>query len=204
MKCFTAVRKRRRGARVEWTVRLLYKDEITGKRRELSKSAPSRWEATLLEGELRDEFMVGGQAMVKSRDMTFAQLARHFQDVEGCKALYDVEGRRLREVVDSDAYDDQFMHFNEFFGEMKVRDIRFGHLRVYRNERHRSDKEGNIVHNAATVNREMCTLRAILNLALVNKWISENPFDLMRRGELIMSFKEPPEERFAIEESWVH
>ncbi len=204
MKCFTTVRKRRRGGRVEWTARLFYKDQITGKRKELSKSAPSRMEARLLEGELRNEFLVGGKAMVKSRDMTFAQLARHFEDTEGCKALYDVEGRKLREVVDSDAYDDQFMHFNEFFGEMIVRDIRFGHLRVYRNERHRSDKEGNIVHNAATVNREMCTLRAILNLALANRWIPENPFDLMRRGELIRSYEEPPEERFAIEESWVH
>jgi hypothetical protein len=204
MKFSTAVRKRRRGDRLEWTVRLVYNDPITGKRKELSKSAPSRGEAKLLEGELRNEFMVGGQAMVKSRDMTFAQLARHFQDAEGCKALYDVEGRKLREVVDNDAYDDQFIDFNEFFGEMKVRDIRFGHLRIYRNERHRSALVGNIATNAATVNREMCTLRAILNLALVNKWISENPFDLMRRGELITSYKEPPEERFAIEESWVH
>ena len=34
-------------------------------------------------------------------------------------ALYDVEGRKLREVVNNDAYDDQFIHFNEFFGEMK-------------------------------------------------------------------------------------
>ena len=204
MKFFTTVRKRLRGTRIEWTARLVYEDQITGKRKELSKSAPSKWEAMLVEGELRKEFMAGGQAMVKSRDMTFAQLARHFQDAEGCKALYDVEGRKLREVVDNDAYDDQFIHFNAFFGEMKVRDIRFGHLRVYRNQRHRSDKEGNIVRNAATVNREMCTLRAILNLALVNKWISENPFDLMRRGELITSYKEPPEERLAIEESWVH
>ena len=204
MKCYTAVRKRRRGARVEWTVRLLYTDEITGKRRELSKSAPSRWEATLLEGELRDEFEAGGEAMVKSRDMTFAQLATHFQHTEGCKALYDEEGRKLRAVIDSDAYDAQFVRFNKFFGEMKVRDIKFCHLRVYRNERHRSALVGNIATNAATVNREMCILRAILNLALANNWIRENPFDLMRRGELIMSFKEPPEERFAIEESWVH
>jgi hypothetical protein len=204
MKFFTTVRKRLRGTRIEWSVRLVYDDPITGKRKELSKSAPSKWEATLLEGELRNEFMAGGQAMVKSRDMTFAQLARHFQDAEGCKALYDVEGRKLREVVDNNAYDDQFIHFNKFFGEMKVRDIRFGHLRIYRNERHRSDKEGNIVRNAATVNREMCTLRAILNLALVSKWISENPFDLMRRGELITSYKEPPEERFETEGLWVH
>ena len=97
--------------------------------------------------------MAGGQAMVKSRDITFAQLARHFQAAEGCKALYDVEGRKLREVVDNDAYDDQFIHFNEFFGEMKVRDIRFGHLRIYRNERHAL--VGNIATNAATVKRDL-------------------------------------------------
>lgn len=204
MKYFTTVRKRRRGARVEWTARLIYKDQITGKRKELSKSAPSRWEAMLIEGELRDEFKAGGEAMVKSRDMTFAQLATHFQDTENCKALYDVEGCKLREVIDIDAYDQQFMRFNEFFGQMKVRDVRFAHLRVYRNERHRSDKEGNVVYNAATVNREMCTLRAILNLALTNQWIPENPFDLMRRGELITRYKEPPEERFAIEELWIN
>jgi len=70
--------------------------------------------------------------MVESRDMTFAQLAKHFQETEDCKALYDVEGRKLRAVIDSDAYDKQVMRFNEFFGKMRVRDIRFGHLRVYR------------------------------------------------------------------------
>lgn len=204
MKYFTTIRKRRRGARVEWTARLIYKDQITGKRKERSKSAGSRWEARLLEGDLRAEFKAGGQAMVESREMTFAQLARHFEDAEGCKALYDVKGRRLREALDSDAYDAQFVRFNEVFGKVKVPDIRFDHLEVYRDERHLSALVGNIVHNAATVNREMCTLRAIFNLALANRWIPENPFDLMRRGELIRSYEEPPEERFAIEESWVH
>ncbi|HLA11703.1 MAG TPA: hypothetical protein VJ023_14040 [Pyrinomonadaceae bacterium] len=205
MKYFTTVRKRRRGVRVEWTARLIYKDQNTGKRKERSKSARSRWEAMLLEGELRAEFKVGGQAMVESRDMTFAQLARHFQETEECNAWYDVEGRKLRALIDSDAYDEQFMRFNEFFGKMRVRDIRFGHLRVYRNERHRSEKEGNVVLNAATVNREMCALRAVLNAVVAKNWIPENSFDLMRRGELIMSgYEKPPEERFAIEELWVH
>lgn len=41
MKYFTTVRKRRRGARVEWTARLIYKDQVTGKRKERSKSAAS-------------------------------------------------------------------------------------------------------------------------------------------------------------------
>lgn len=154
---------------------------------------------------LRHEFIAEIRAIEDSSDISVAQLARYFQETEGCKALYDVEGRKLREAIDSDAYDAQFMRFNEFFGKMKVRDIRFCHLRVYRNERHRSAKVGNVVLNAATVNREMCTLRAMLNVALAKNWISENPFDLMRRGELMMSgYEEPPEERFATEELWVH
>ncbi len=57
MKFFTTIRKRRRSTRLEWTARLIYTDPITGKRKELSKSAPSKWEAMLLEGELRKEFM---------------------------------------------------------------------------------------------------------------------------------------------------
>jgi len=96
------------------------------------------------------------------------------------------------------------VRFNQSFEKMKVRDIRFHHLQEYRSERHRSALVGNIATNAATVNREMCTLRAVLNAALANSWIPGNPFDLMRRGELIMSYEEPPEERFAIEELWVH
>jgi len=67
MKFFTTVRKRLRGTRIEWTARLVYEDQITGKRKELSKSAPSKWEAMLLEGELRKEFMAGARQMVKSR-----------------------------------------------------------------------------------------------------------------------------------------
>jgi hypothetical protein len=130
-----------------------------------------------------------------------SSLARYFQKREGCKALYDVEGRKLREVINSDAYDAQFVRFNEFFGRMKIKDIRFCHLQVYRNERYRSGIVGNVVVNTATVNREMCTLRAMLNVALAKNWISENPFDLMRRGELIMSgYLEPPEERLETDE----
>jgi hypothetical protein len=41
MKFFTTVRKRLRSTRIEWTARLVYEDQITGKRKELSKSAPS-------------------------------------------------------------------------------------------------------------------------------------------------------------------
>jgi hypothetical protein len=36
-------------------------------------------------------------------------LTRHFQADKGCKALFDLQGRKLRESIDSDAYDAQFV-----------------------------------------------------------------------------------------------
>jgi len=154
----------------------------------------------MLEMALRYEFMAEIAEIEDSGDISVGQLTKYFQKREGCKALYDAEGRKLREVINSDAYDAQFVRFNEFFGQLKIKDIRFCHLQVYRNERYRSGIVGNVVVHTATVNREMCTLRAMLNVALAKNWISENPFDLMRKGELIMSgYDEPPEERFATE-----
>ena len=155
----------------------------------------------MLEMALRYEFIAEIAEIEDSGDISVAQLAKYFQKREGCKALYDAEGRKLREVKNSDGYDAQFVRFNEFFGRMKIKDIRFWHLEVYRNERYRSGIVGNVVVNTATVNREMCTLRAMLNVALAKNWISENPFDLMRRGELIMSgYLTPPEERLETDE----
>ena len=201
MKYSTSVRKRRRRARLEWMARLIYRDPTTGKRRERSRSARTRREAILLEMALRHEFIAEIAEIEDSGDISVAQLAKYFQKREGCKALYDAEGRKLREVKNSDAYDAQFLRFNEFFGRMKIKDIKFWHLEVYRNERYRSGIVGNVVVKTATVNREMCTLRAMLNVALAKNWISENPFDLMRKGELIMSgYLVPPEERLETDE----
>jgi len=201
MKYSTSVRKRRRRARLEWMARLIYRDPTTGKRRERSRSARTRREAIMLEMALRYEFMAEIAEIEDSGDISVAQLAKYFQKIEGCKALYDAEGRKLREVKNSDGYDAQFVRFNEFFGRLKIKDIKFWHLEVYRNERYRSGIVGNVVVKIATVNREICTLRAMLNMASAKNWISENPFDLMRKGELIMSgYLVPPEERLETDE----
>ena len=201
MKYSTSVRKRRRRARrLEWMARLIYRDPTTGKRRERSRSARTRREAIMLEMALRYEFIAEVAEIEDSGDISVAQLGKYFQKREGCKALYDAEGRKLREVKNSDAYDAQFLCFNEFFGRMKIKDIKFWHLEVYRNERYRSGI-GNVVVKIATVNREICTLRAMLNVASAKNWISDNPFDLMRKGELIMSgYLVPPEERLETDE----
>lgn len=56
----------------EWTARLVY--EVTGRRKEKSKSAASRLEANILLSELEQEFVAGGQAQIESGKMMFEQL----------------------------------------------------------------------------------------------------------------------------------
>jgi hypothetical protein len=48
------------------------------------------------------------------------------------------------------------------------------------------ERKDGVAVNAATVNREMLTLCAMLIEALLNGWILDNPFDRVRKGELIM------------------
>ncbi|CAN5643808.1 hypothetical protein BH20ACI3_BH20ACI3_32930 [soil metagenome] len=116
--------------------------------------------------------------------MTFEYLATHCEDKKYCEAEYDSEGRELSGVRALGVHEAHLKLFKEFFGKTKVRDIRVGILRAYRNHRLRKTNTGSHV-DLATVNREMSTLRAMLDEAKVNNWILVNPFSKARPGDLI-------------------
>ena len=73
-----------------------------------------------------------------SDDLTFEDLANHWQQTKYCEAEYDETGNKLFGVRDTSVYDAHLKHFKEFFGKIRVRDIRVGNLRAYRNHRLRS------------------------------------------------------------------
>jgi integrase len=72
-----------------------------------------------------------------------------------------------------------------FFGNILLTNITVAYLRAYRHERVMSTKANGERLNVSTVNRELSTLRTMLNEALVNDWITVNPFSKTRPGELI-------------------
>jgi integrase len=190
MQYFTTVRKRRRAGRQEWTARLIYKDEVTGLRKEKSRSAESQSQAKRLEKELEEEFLAGGQTTIESDGMTFEQLSKHCEAEKYCAAEYDDEGRKLLGVADTSVYEAHLKHFREFFGKMKIREIKLVHLRGYRNHRLRTKTKRGTNVTVDTVNREMRTLCAMLNEAKRNDWILVNPFGKGRPGELIPTAEE--------------
>src|SRR6266404_9154857 len=181
----TAISKRRRHQKVEYLARLMYRDEETGARKEKSRSAPSISEAKRCLKDLEDEFESGGQQAVETDQMTFAELANHRKETRYCEAQFDIEGRKIIGVRGKDTIDSHIKALEEYFGSDKLREIRVASLRAYRKHRlfckNRSGKRLCV----ATVNRELSTMRAMLNEARVNDWILVNPFKKVRPGELI-------------------
>ena len=184
MRYSSSISRRKRRGRTEYIAVLSYYDE-SGERCQKRRTAFSSSEAKRMARELEDEYLEGGEVALYSDDLTFEDLANHCQQTKYCEAEYDEAGNKLFGVRDTSVYEAHLKHFKEFFGKIKVRDIRVGNLRAYRNQRLRSKTKGGGNVNVGTVNREMNTLRAMLNEAKINDWITVNPFTKARPGELI-------------------
>jgi len=189
----SSITRRKRRSRTEYIAVLNYYDE-SGQRRQKRRTSFSSSEAKRIARELEDEYLEGGEVALYSDNLTFEQLADHCQKTKYCEAEYDESGNKLFGVRDTSVYEAHLKHFKEFFGKIRVRDIRVGMLRAYRNHRLRSKTKGGGNVNVGTVNREMNTLRAMLNEAKINDWITVNPFTKARPGELISTADEQPRE----------
>jgi len=181
----TTIFKRRRHNKVEYLARLRYYDAETGARKEKSKTAPTISEAKRRLRELEEEFELGGQTAVESDLLTFADLVKHCKETRYCEAEFDSEGRKIIGVRGKSTVDSHIKALEDFFGTIKLRDIRVANLRAYRKHRLFSRNRHGKRLSVATVNRELSTMRAMLNEAMVNDWILVNPFKKVRPGELI-------------------
>ena len=72
----TSFQRRKRGKRTEYIARLTYYDK-TEKRKGVSKSAPTHWDARRELQDLIDQHGAGGSEILEARNMTFAALAEH-------------------------------------------------------------------------------------------------------------------------------
>jgi hypothetical protein len=76
--------------------------------------------------------------------------------------------------------DTQIKALKAFLGGIKLRELRVANLRAYRKARLDSRNRYGGRLSVSTVNREMSTLRAMLNEAVVNDWMIVNPFKKVR------------------------
>jgi integrase len=88
----------------------------------------------------------------------------------------------------------QIKILRKYFGKRRIRSITYTDIQTYRNERLQSKGERTGKPIAiATVNRELATLRRMLNVALTEDWITSTPFN--RGAPLISQADETKRER---------
>ena len=180
----TSIQRKKRGKRTEFIARLTYYDK-TGKRKGVSKSAATHWEA---KGKLQDliyQNMAGGSDVLEDRNMTFEALAEHCKENRYCEAFYDEQGSKLYGVREPKKFASMINRLVSFLGHLKLGDITVSHLQQYRRKRLSTKTIRGTYTDVATVNRELSTCRAMLNDAVVNDWLVRSPFVKAKKGDLI-------------------
>lgn len=113
---------RKRAKRTEYLARLTY-DDKTGKRKGVSKSAPTHWEAKRELQDLIDQHVAGGPDVLEARNMTFAALAEHCKETRYCEAFYDEQGRKLYGVREPKKFASMINRLVSSLGHLKLSDI---------------------------------------------------------------------------------
>ena len=177
----TSIQRKKRGKRTEYIARLTYYDK-TGKRKGVSKSAPTHGDAKRELQDLIDQHVAGGAEVLEARKMTFATLAEHCKETRYCEAFYDEQGRTLYGVREPKKFASMINRLVSSLGHLKLTDITVSHLQQYRRKRLSTRTNRGTFTDVATVNRELSTCRAMLNDAVVNDWLVRSPVVKAKAG----------------------
>ena len=180
-------------------VRVGYTDE-NGHRRDIIRRATTRTNARELRTQILRELDDRGAQTLNASRMTFADLARYFEEHYLKPAEY-VDGRKIDGVRSSEPARAAVNALKNYFGRRRLQSIRYSDLRAYRAARlkdptrsdvarhqrelkHDKKAELKVTRTIAIVNRELSKLRRMLNIAQREGWLKQNPFNA---GESIIS-----------------
>ena len=191
-------------AKKMYVARLFYVDE-TGAKREQSKEFAKRKDADDHVRQQRLKFERSGGREIEAEKMTFEDLANHFVRHYAKQAEY-AEGRKiagLRSLAPVLGYVETL---RKRFGQRKLKSLTYGDMRDFRSERINTPvvKEIKVIiplteeerkklktrkknrieftekitpRKIASANRELMTLRRMLNVAQIEGWIAKSPFN---------------------------
>jgi len=206
MKSEQSNKKKKRSATRYWIeingnlyARFQYKTEAGVYKVKYRPLTDKRTARTVVE-KMRRELEIHGQEIFQSEKMTFDQLVDRYSETELVEATFQdgikVKGRRSVGPVKSN-----LKPLQDYFGKKTVRSIKPADLKSYKNLRlatpveikvnetqkvfdETTGKETIVIQKiirsrqrkVATVNRELTTLRTMLNFAVANEWLITNPF----------------------------
>jgi hypothetical protein len=112
-------------------VRVCYTDE-QGDRHDIVRRAKNRTHARELRNEILRELEDGGAQTLNASRMTFADLARYFEEHYLKPAEYDHDGRKIEGVRSLEPARAAVNALKAFFGKRRLQTIRYSDLLAYR------------------------------------------------------------------------
>lgn len=161
--------------RKSWYARLTFTDGA-GKRRNICRAVENKTEGHKLLKKLLREIEDQGEKAIDAEKMTFKQLARLYAERKLIPAEYqgDTKVRGLRSHKNQLGY---LKTLISHLGGLRVRAITHGDLEDYRAMRLQASSRRGGSLSAASAHRELSLMRAVLNYAKRQGWITRNPFD---------------------------
>jgi integrase len=158
-----------------WVARVDFTDE-SGKRRVARRYCETKTEANRKRQELVRDIEERGEKAVDGNKLTFKGLADKYKETKLIPAEY-VNQRKIAGVRSLAPALFAVEILVEHFGDRRIRAITHSDIEAFKLARLKVLTIRGTTRSIASVNRELEILRAILNFALRQDWISKNPFN---------------------------
>lgn len=142
-----------------------------GKSKAIYKRAKNKTHALQLAEDILSEYDARGDAFVEGREMTFADAAKWYAEKYVVPPVYNAQGQKIGGMRSWKSERNKIERLILFFGQMKIAGISEKTLNYFSEVR---KSEGVKI---STLNRDLETVRAMLNKFKRKRWISESPFD---------------------------
>lgn len=180
-----------------WVARVTFTDE-TGKRRNVKRYCETKTEARQKLDALKLQLGDRGQNSIEGDKLKFCEVARRYSETKLIEPLYVGERKvaGMRSLVAPRLY---VKVLTEHFGNQRIRSITHASIEAFKLLRLKTPTRHGGERSIAAVNRELETLRTMLNFAKRQGWIAANPFEqgesLIERAaensrDRILSFEE--------------
>ncbi|MCI0392768.1 MAG: site-specific integrase [Acidobacteria bacterium] len=158
-----------------WVARVDFTDD-SGKRRVARRYCETKTEANRKRQELVRSIEERGEKAVDGDKLTFKTLAEKYKEARLIPAEY-VNQRKIAGVRSLSSALFAVRVLVEHFGDRRVRAIKHSDIEAFKLARLKIPTVRGTERSITSVNRELEILRAILNFALRQDWISKNPFN---------------------------
>jgi integrase len=158
-----------------WVARVDFTDE-SGKRRVARRYCETKTEANRKRQELVRDIEERGEKAVDGDKLTFKALADKYKEAKLIPAEY-VNQRKIAGVRSLAPALFAVQILVEHFGDRRVRAITHSDIESFKLARLKVPTVRGTTRSITSVNRELEILRAVLNFALRQDWISKNPFN---------------------------